>query len=571
MKTLLLISFCAFAIVACGEAPTFEDASDGGTETSDGGCVPACEEGLACSSGTCVNLCGTARTGWRCDPDLRGAARCDQSRAIWRLETRDCEARDVCNIDENGEPQCGACVLGTERCARDGRSIERCIGGDFASFEHCELAESCSTDVRGTPECRCNFNASYCVADDVVATCASGASSQARCHANASCSAVHGLAAGCFTEGDIVTNVTGSVVVRIPEDVVVFEGVHMFAPSRATALAMRGTKLLGAAPLDESGRFSIPVRDANGGAFDVFVAAVSRDSAGKERVRITEDALPTTAWRMKLATVDAIAEMTDVGEHIVDDFDGTSRLYMLEWIADALGWTDVVFGRSERSVTVDTNSGGSFHWGSAPRHPAGESSTHIAIAFDGRFETTVLIHELGHHVANQYGGDVSGSLEAHESHVTGDLAWSEAFASVYAQVYVNEQRGVTSSLYQYDGYGREPSSLYLREDFETRVVHTSDEWLSDPDGTMDQLTNEWVVAEILWDLIDDTPDEDAAHLDFADVLAAIALPVSDRGARNYDLVDHLDALVCSGTLDAALAEDVSRANSFPYTSPSACE
>jgi hypothetical protein len=194
-----------------------------------------------------------------------------------------------------------------------------------------------------------------------------------------------------------------------------------------------------------------------------------------------------------------------------------------------------------------TTSSGSYYQG---------ANNELHLDGDDGFDDVVALHELGHYVQDEY-SDSDNPGGAHDgSPADPRLAWGEGGATGFALAVRGEPYYIDWST----GGG-------WFVELEQRVHEAT---LA---SAMSQNVSEWMVAELLWDLIDDTTsgDADPMHGSAAsmwDVLVGYVVSPSrvDRGRGGLDLVEFLDGWfmhqgMASCAAMRALVRDKYR---FPY-------
>jgi hypothetical protein len=173
-------------------------------------------------------------------------------------------------------------------------------------------------------------------------------------------------------------------------------------------------------------------------------------------------------------------------------------------------------------------------------------------ADDDGFDDAVILHEAGHYVEEAYGA--SDNPRAPHGHlpVAPAVAWSEGYATYFA-------------------LGLRDDPLYIDTNAGAGFVFDAEQTVTaaDPGGGLEQLLSEDTVAEILWDLGDETgaTDDDPAALGHDAVLGLQPRlrTAGRRGAAGLDLVDVLDTLGAEAC--DALRAIVTDARGFPYDYP----
>lgn len=155
------------------------------------------------------------------------------------------------------------------------------------------------------------------------------------------------------------------------------------------------------------------------------------------------------------------------------------------------------------------------------------------------WDDAIILHELAHHVAARYGRDDSPGGAHDGSPVAPALAWSEGFATATA--------AWLSGPMVFDSRATGVRQLDLELMDDPRAFGTVN---GQPDGAI----SEYLVAALLWDLLD-APDADddaeqvAPTAFFEAALNGLALRSIDVGAPGADLLDHAEELACRSPVD----------------------
>lgn len=156
------------------------------------------------------------------------------------------------------------------------------------------------------------------------------------------------------------------------------------------------------------------------------------------------------------------------------------------------------------------------------------------------WDDAIILHELAHHVAARYGRDDSPGGAHDGSPVAPALAWSEGFATAAAAWLTMTPRVLDSR-----ATGVRVLDLELMDD--PRAFGTANDR---PDGAV----SEYLVAALLWDLLDAPADDDDAEavdpsVFFGAALTGLVLRAVDAGAPGADLLDHADEIACRAPVD----------------------
>ncbi|MBI5503128.1 MAG: hypothetical protein HY907_22980 [Deltaproteobacteria bacterium] len=173
------------------------------------------------------------------------------------------------------------------------------------------------------------------------------------------------------------------------------------------------------------------------------------------------------------------------------------------------------------------------------------------------YDTSVVLHELGHFIQTRYAMASGGSGYPHAGADTDPrLAWAEGWATFFSCL------ALDAPLYLDSVSG----SIGLDIDLER--LPTDGEYVANPARGMSQTLSEWIVAGTTWALLRSSPD---TAFQRRRSLAVIRdwfsrVPTPDRGVSGYDLVDFLDGYLClGGGADEATIRDYTVAERrFPY-------
>lgn len=355
--------------------------------------------------------------------------------------------------------------------------------------------------------------------------------------------------------------------------------------------------VMGEARTDADGRFRIPLRSALGPGLELTIVAAEHeavaggadaageglalavfDSVGVEVPRSPAEVVTVSRpWAWVARPVAAEGDAIDFGQVYIDEAAGAGALALLEQIRALRARVGALFeparltslavmwspARVPECLSCYLPSG----WGPVVwRTARGEVRFERAVFFSGaasaphHFTPSLVAHELGHWVLDL----VSRHPEVGGGHgwdelVAPPLAWSEGFATFFAQWSQSTAEAPVSRFFaiqshvQYwvdlEGIGRGASA----DDSSAALVFP----MPVADRGIAQPLNEAVVAAMLWDLWDGSgrvEDEPVALGEAAlEAVASERMRQLDRGAREPDLVDYLDALACEGGLDGVAA------------------
>jgi hypothetical protein len=171
--------------------------------------------------------------------------------------------------------------------------------------------------------------------------------------------------------------------------------------------------------------------------------------------------------------------------------------------------------------------------GTCFRPESGHIELSGAVGDHDEWDTAVILHELGHHIAATYSRDDSPGGRHDGDRTWPALAWSEGFATFHAAWQQGDPR-----------VGDLRRAGYQVIDLETlddpRAFGTDD---GRPDGDVSEL----LVAALLWDVFDGGPDDDddvevPNEVLWPALLGGLASLTTDEGAPGLDLLDVLDVL-----------------------------
>ncbi len=174
--------------------------------------------------------------------------------------------------------------------------------------------------------------------------------------------------------------------------------------------------------------------------------------------------------------------------------------------------------------------------GTCFRPESGHIELSGAVGDHDEWDTAVILHELGHHIAATWGRDDSPGGRHDGDRTWPALAWSEGFATFHAAWQQGDPR-----LGDLRPAGYQVIDLETLED--PRAYGTDD---GRPDGDVSEL----LVAALLWDVFDGGPDDDDGVEVPNDVLwpallGGLASLTTDQGAPGLDLLDVLEVLAAA--------------------------
>jgi hypothetical protein len=180
------------------------------------------------------------------------------------------------------------------------------------------------------------------------------------------------------------------------------------------------------------------------------------------------------------------------------------------------------------------------------------------------YDDSVVLHEIGHHVARVLSRDDSVGGNHNGAKTDPVLAFSEGWATFFALA----ARG--DAVY-YDYRTADVSMA----NFETMAESAS---FGTSTGTLAGDVSEWLVSAFLWDLLDAPADSgDGLSVGFGVLMEPLvtyftAESFADRGATGRDFVDYLDGWTCRGLGAAGAFSALVGARQFPYdfAGPASC-
>ncbi|MFH2010631.1 MAG: hypothetical protein ABI333_28780 [bacterium] len=169
------------------------------------------------------------------------------------------------------------------------------------------------------------------------------------------------------------------------------------------------------------------------------------------------------------------------------------------------------------------------------------------------YDDSVISHEFGHYASQAVSRDDSPGGPHDGTPTDPRQAWSEGLATWLSLVLLGE-------------------TIYIDTKETGSTVRDPDDmgWDADPSGGMDQDLSEFVVLELLWDIVDPPDATDPVQRPAADVMEVLTgyLPrstMADRGHPDVELVDFLDGWFCLGKGDpAGITALVVTDQGFPY-------
>lgn len=332
---------------------------------------------------------------------------------------------------------------------------------------------------------------------------------------------------------------TRSGVVRVPDRPVTLDGL-----ASAAHLAIEGVlidvvvdgQLAGLARTDATGAFTLRYA----APADAAVVVRARASVWIPPFRVTVGPSLDTPWAAPLD-----AEIVDLPA----DAPIGGALHIAQAMADgARGLAPFLPQmRVTPPINVRWTLAGSAACGTCYRPRADVIDISGRLSDPDEWDDAILLHELAHHFAARYGRDDSPGGAHDGDPVAPALAWSEGFATTTG-AWLNG----SAQVLDYRVTGTRATDLEAMPD--PRANGTDS-------GRADGDLSEYLVAAVLWDLLDDpAADDDPFALDpaavFGAAFAGLRVRDTDAGAPGMDLLDHAEVIACRAGLDPspALAE-----------------
>lgn len=199
-------------------------------------------------------------------------------------------------------------------------------------------------------------------------------------------------------------------------------------------------------------------------------------------------------------------------------------------------------------------------------HESGRVLVGGGAADPDEYDDMVILHEIGHFYEETWGRTDSPGGRHNGARVVPTLAWSEGFATFFAAA-----------------VARDPLYVDLRdsEAFVQNIEHVSRREAIGTEGArLDGALSEYLVAAVLWDLLDAADASegfDLAAYAAADLLRPTrdyfrAASFTDRAFPGVDLVDYLDGWLCLGAGSRERLAPLLESRAFPYdfAGPSTC-
>ncbi len=214
-----------------------------------------------------------------------------------------------------------------------------------------------------------------------------------------------------------------------------------------------------------------------------------------------------------------------------------------------------------RGHGVDTLSPVYLYWqlGSATGSYYQGDANELRLDGDDGHDDVVVLHELGHYIQDEYSASDNPGGAHDGSPADPRLAWGEGGATWFAIA-------IRDTPYYIDYASGGGWSVELED-----RVHAAS-----MSSALSQNVSEWMVAELLWDVADDTLDGDGDPMpgtdaDVMDVMTGyiVSPGMTDRGHSGVDLVDWLDGWFAEhGTAQCAPMSALVRDHyGFPFDFP----
>ncbi len=520
------------------------------------GCGNATTPWECSAAGACVDPCGGVSRDGECSGTV--LRRCIVAQdGSWQIEVEYCPDPQLCSIDD-GKAHCAECATGEAACTAP-NSLKTCHGGAW-THELCGKDELCIDEPdENDATCGCVFEASYCDDSGQLVSCQDGTIKKQSCETG-TCVETWGYRAGCFTDAAATIAIAGSVEFAVPAQQQVPVAGQTLPISHAVVAAIVDDRLAGRAVTDSAGNFQLNAQFGSAQSVTLVLLGATLSDAGHPRVLALEHLDASSVWRRSLGTVPTSVAKHDLGPTVIDG-DGAAVWYALWSLQQTMDWAEQALEQAIAPVKLvyDDPLGGHGIYYPGSSSGIAPASGQIEIDAAQRWNHSLLAHEAGHHVTDQQVPNFKHGQDSHGPSVHASLAASEGWADFVS--------AVAASIIE----GGPMSSKYAKFDLETLAVDSVGyPTAADPQLPLDQNLNELIVAAILWDLADDTPEEDPVSLGFDAVLAAIALPHPGRGVASYDLVDFLDGLLCANVVTPGSMAALLAPYKLPYGPPPSC-
>jgi hypothetical protein len=516
----------------------------------------------------------------------------------------------------------GVPVLG--RCSADGTTMEACVVPMVPYSQPkivqttCAKGTACQT-WKGTAACRptgaCFEGQSQCADAHTLEVCSGGAWTQTDCGGTA-CVATPGAGAACVAQdqGAGITlhghldyefkkpnaDLTDFTTEAFKEGAVdmfitVYEdgqliGTGLTSPGDGTLKPGDFELKLSKAPTDKSYTYFWPMLFDDSGNPRMAVAKAKSTASASQ----TSDGYWSFGFETCKTPGACAGKDVDLGALLVDTAHDSGVVYLYQWI-------DYTTFRVEGSKSLGPGlmslvalwaPGNQFDCGSCFNPP--ELGT-PAVTYDAKqglvdyysaglavsgsdaspheWSRSAINHELGHWVMHSYStpqGGCGQDLLDQKSQMAPDVAYTEGFATFFGQTSISTDPTNNEPIAFLKGNG-----TVFWVDLGKLTTSSGKLPLPVMAGKLDQPINENVVAGMLWSLW--AGANAIAPQKLGDDPMLSVLPSSrllygpDRGFQGTDLVDYLDAMLCTNAATAAQVTAVTKAAQLPYDGLPKCE
>lgn len=501
-----------------------------------------------------------------------------------------CNANGTCGDWCNGTPVNGMCV--------DADTIASCFVPEQPSSQphvitsDCPQGYACAQDAAGA---RCDLIATciegstFCSDATTLQTCTGGNFAASTC-ASGPCQPNPGVGAAC-APGAAVATVTGRVQYEFRQrlsNLSGYSGLVLGNAASMVAAVVDSGNVLGSSYTDTNGNFSIAVYSSPSVNAQVWLIPYIEYLDGRP---LTAVALPSPSCPpggtacSDLSSGDGLwvwsiplGGATDTGTRFITEAIGSGAVYIHQWQWFAISTlmsrfpsvqapSVVTMWRPEVRYTC-----GACFYGQLAQVGQSGLPFQSSILMTGtstspeHWAASVINHEVGHYAMWAFSvSPGEGGEHGFTGLSTPGLAWSEGWASYHGQSLMQDP-------FYFDYQNGQAIYVNLEE------VSTNQGTVPMPtaSGGMDQPINEFVVASMLWDLADATPNEDPVSIGDPSVFAGMGSSrllntAIARGYARVDLVDYLDGLRCDGRAQAAdLTSGIIIPFGFPYDNNPSC-
>jgi hypothetical protein len=343
---------------------------------------------------------------------------------------------------------------------------------------------------------------------------------------------------------DFVMDCVQRVHGRVTFDKVDMSGTHAAPAASVPVRAVRVSDgaVLGRLMTDADGRYSMRFANAAAPEYRVEIEASWTDPLTQQTLARVVGLTGSAVYTVQSAAIDGSTTPNhEANVHIgADDDAGAFNILAVtqkgfEWLlAHRRVSPDPLLARWTRGS--DTKIESSYYLN-------GEVFIRGFVDDPDEFDDSVIAHEFMHYVIHQL--SVPGPGGPHVGRVAPALAWDEGLATALAQEVLGDPT------YR-DVHGHGVYTVNIESDVHPLYRGTED-------GTMEGKVSEWLIAKVIWDLLDTSNDEAHDRIDrtLGSTLHSIfdyipAHQSSHRGAPGVDLVEFLDGWRCSAELHTRL-------------------